>query len=339
MSKYTKEQEVIVEKILSSKADYYRILSVEKTSLETDIKKAYRKLALKIHPDKNSHPNAPEAFKAASKAFEVLSDSSKKRIYDQTGQDPDLRSAAAAAAASSSGFGGAGRHPGFPFATAGQPGTAHFDFNDDIFNMFFGGAGPGTTFTFGPGGSFQTFGGPAFQQSRRRTRRTPGAASASASGSAGNEDLLSNLSQILPIIIIVLFSILTSFFTGDESANKPQYSFKKEGPYKYERTTPNYNVNYFITEDKFEHSKVKDLKNLDHRVETKYIQNLNFMCTVERKKKEDLIHDAYGFFFIDHEQLERGQNYPTPSCDKLESHGLLWLHTKQKKGTNKKIFF
>lgn len=69
-----------------AKRDYYDILGIDKSASEADIKKAYRKLALKYHPDKNkNNPEAEEKFKEASEAYEVLSDDKKKQIYDQYG--------------------------------------------------------------------------------------------------------------------------------------------------------------------------------------------------------------------------------------------------------------
>lgn len=69
--------------------DYYKVLEVSRTATEAEIKKAYRKLALKWHPDKN--PDKPEEanrrFKEISEAYEVLSDDRKRRIYDQYGKD------------------------------------------------------------------------------------------------------------------------------------------------------------------------------------------------------------------------------------------------------------
>lgn len=69
-----------------AKRDYYEVLGVEKSADESTIKKAYRKLALQYHPDKNPDDKAAEEkFKEASEAYEVLSDASKRQIYDQYG--------------------------------------------------------------------------------------------------------------------------------------------------------------------------------------------------------------------------------------------------------------
>jgi len=69
--------------------DYYKILGLVRgaTSDDDDIKKAYRKMALKYHPDKNKLPGAEERFKEVAEAYEVLSDKRKREIYDQYGEE------------------------------------------------------------------------------------------------------------------------------------------------------------------------------------------------------------------------------------------------------------
>lgn len=71
-----------------AKRDYYEILGVGRKASESDIKKAYRKLALKYHPDKNpDDSNAEEKFKEAAEAYEVLQDSQKRAKYDRFGHE------------------------------------------------------------------------------------------------------------------------------------------------------------------------------------------------------------------------------------------------------------
>lgn len=67
--------------------DYYKELGVSKTATEDEIKKAYKKQALKFHPDKNKSPGAEEKFKNIAEAYEVLSDKKKRDIYDQVGEE------------------------------------------------------------------------------------------------------------------------------------------------------------------------------------------------------------------------------------------------------------
>merc|ERR1712180_85564 len=73
--------------VITMGKDYYSILGVAKGASDDEIKKAYRKLALKYHPDKNQSPGAEERFKEIGEAYDVLSDSRKKQIYDQYGEE------------------------------------------------------------------------------------------------------------------------------------------------------------------------------------------------------------------------------------------------------------
>ncbi len=110
---------------MATKRDYYELLGVQRNATEDEIKKAYRKMAMKYHPDRNpNNAEAAEKFKEVSEAYEVLSDAPKRQRYDQYGHD-GLKSA----------FGPGGFDFGRDFSHSG-------DFQD-IFSSLFGGGGGG----------------------------------------------------------------------------------------------------------------------------------------------------------------------------------------------------
>ncbi|XP_012273513.1 dnaJ protein homolog 1 [Orussus abietinus] len=156
--------------------DYYKILGIGRNATDDEIKKAYRKLALRYHPDKNRSAGAEEKFKEIAEAYEVLSDSKKREVYDKFGEE-GLKG-------NVSGGGGSGRSSytfhGDPRATFAQffgsatPFQAFFDFSgssggpggnrgfglydedmdmDDPFGLA---AGPATRQQAGPGGAFRS---------------------------------------------------------------------------------------------------------------------------------------------------------------------------------------
>ncbi|HKK53468.1 MAG TPA: molecular chaperone DnaJ [Myxococcota bacterium] len=106
-----------------SKRDYYEVLGVDRGASEADLKKAYRKLALQYHPDRNpDDPSAEDRFKEVSEAYAVLADVEKRARYDRFGH---------------AGLGGAGGGPGADFGDLGNFG----DLFNDLFGDIFGGAG------------------------------------------------------------------------------------------------------------------------------------------------------------------------------------------------------
>src|SRR6201984_3011405 len=112
-----------------TKKDYYEILGVKKSASADDIRKAFRKLARKYHPDVNPGDKAAEEkFKALSEANDVLSDPKKRKIYDQVGFYSDNIDAATAEAYARAG-GGAGGATGQGFPGAATGGGQGFDFS------------------------------------------------------------------------------------------------------------------------------------------------------------------------------------------------------------------
>lgn len=351
MGDCTPEQSKLVAEILSIKrTDYYRVLKVERTANDVEIKKSYRKLAIKLHPDKNKHPKAAEAFKVIAKAFEVLGDESKRKIYDMTGSDPDSR-----------GGGGGGGDAGFSGfnPAAGMNGFRGFPpgagmgggINEDLLNMLFGMGGMG-----GNGFSFQ-FGGNGFgnngfyfpndagMNARRRAaqqqqqRQRAGRRANNANGANPSELPWSQyIVQFLPLLIILISIIINSLSGGSgESTPRnvrqfhgrvPKYDFHPIGGLDVERSTPKYNINYYVSEKTMEDFKgrkdaEKELSGLDKYVEGKYIEQLNYGCIRERNQQREMIESAQGIFYNDWDTIGKANNLPMPNCEQLKSLNLL----------------
>lgn len=203
---YTEEQITIVKQI-KKKKDYYEILGLEKTCSVEDVRKAYRKLSLKVHPDKNKAPGAEEAFKAVSKAFQCLSNEESRKKYDLVGSDEPVYERRASA------YRGGGN---------GFNGFYDTDFDaDEIFrNFFFGGMPPATTqfrsFNFGPGMGART-------------------------GDHGSNGLnIRMLIQLLPVLLILLLNFLPSSEPVYSLSRSYPYEYKfttQKGVNYYVRST------------------------------------------------------------------------------------------------------
>ncbi len=122
---------------MANKRDYYEVLGVDKTATDDEIKRAYRKLAKKYHPDANpdNKQEAEEKFKEVNEAYENLSDPQKRKMYDQFGHNGPQ------------GFGGGGPGAGgyYSYTTSGFDGFSDFGDLGDIFSSFFGGGFGGRT--------------------------------------------------------------------------------------------------------------------------------------------------------------------------------------------------
>ena len=141
---------------MAQKRDYYEVLGVNKSATDAEIKKAYRKLAKKYHPDMNKdNPKAEELFKEVTEAYEVLSDKEKRKLYDQFGHaafDEGAGQGGAGGQGFGSGAGGFGGFGGF----GGQGFRGGFSGGGGFGNSSFGGFGSGN-FSGGAGGGNGSF--------------------------------------------------------------------------------------------------------------------------------------------------------------------------------------
>ncbi|KAG1880522.1 hypothetical protein C8R48DRAFT_588458 [Suillus tomentosus] len=325
---FTAEQVKVVKRVKACKVtEYYEILSVKKDCEEAEIKKAYRKLALALHPDKNGAPGADEAFKMVSKAFQVLSDSQKRAIYDQSGSDPESRSG-----------GMSSRGPGFSASPFGGEGEMS---PEDLFNMFFGGGGmamnrgfggspfgggPVFTASFGPGG---------FRTTRMRTNTGGAQAQQQGEGAQGRSLLM----QLLPLILLIAFSFLSAIpDMFSTSIPDPRYSFSASTRFNTERQTNGLGIKYHVNEHEFKnhrqiaadiaggtHRRGSALSRFEGQVEQVYTNTLYNDCQhgVDRRQRR---RDAeVGLFGVgtDWEKVKAIEAEKIDSCEELKRLGVI----------------
>jgi len=276
---YTPDQKAAVKRITDCK-DIYQVLEVSKDYSEADLKKAYRKLALLMHPDKNKAPGSTEAFKAVGKAYSILSDKEKRRQYDLYG--PEMQ----------------------PSRPSQERGDYHNNFDGDIspeelFNMFFGGGFPSGNVRRRQQQQQQHQ--HSHNQSRRYTyTREPQQA----------ESGFALFFQLAPILLLVVLSMLSSLLVSDSV-----YSLNRTDKYRVERSTQNLKIHYYVKDD-FRIEYKSDLRRIERSVEEDYIGNLRSNCFKERNYKENMMWRARNYG--DAKLYQRAQDMSTPSCDKLQ---------------------
>ncbi|GAB4818131.1 hypothetical protein N2152v2_005177 [Parachlorella kessleri] len=258
--KATPEQRKLVADIRKTK-DYYDVLGVSRGSAtDDDIKRAYRKLALKLHPDKNKARGADEAFKLVSKAFSCLSDPEKRRHYDQYGAEEP------AGSRFPGGGGGGGGYPGGMYAGDIDP--------DEIFRMFFGG-------------------NPFMNPHVRMYRAGQGRRHAGQQQGQQQQQPASPLIQLMqfaPLILLLLFSFLSR-------PSQPVYSLSKSRDFPHHFATATYEVPYYVADAQAFHKNYppgsRERVRLEHGVEQEYREMLQHHCRAERMQQQR--YQYYGY--------------------------------------------
>ncbi|MBN3271770.1 DJB14 protein, partial [Polyodon spathula] len=266
--------------------DYYEVLSVTKEANEEELKKAYRKLALKFHPDKNHAPGATDAFKKIGNAYAVLSNSEKRKQYDLTGGEDTT--------CSPQGRGGFDFHRGFEADITPE----------DLFNMFFGGGFPSTPRRRGP--EHVTAGGSVPTQQLERMHKVKDSASTFTNGRARYSPQYQNQTrrerqedradggfsvfiQLMPIVVLILVSVLSQLMIST-----PPYSLypRPATGQTIKRQTENLIIDYYVSKDFRSEYKGIALQKIEKGVEDDYVSNVRNNCWKERQTKTDLLYAA-----------------------------------------------
>ncbi|KAH6554725.1 hypothetical protein KP509_35G044300 [Ceratopteris richardii] len=240
------EQLDIVQRLRKTK-DYYEILGLSKNCTAEDIRKAYRKISLKVHPDKNCAPGAEDAFKLVSKAFSCLSNVDSRSKYDLYGSDEPQRIVQP-------------RSTRYRYSHTNFPFEDMFD-ADEIFNSFF----------FGSENEFHRA-----QYVRRYRTSTTGARQTQQNCNNDNFNGFFTFLQLLPILALLLLALFPF--------SKPVYSMDQVAPYDFQFSTVKHQVPFYVTSMDFEKEYPPgsfSRKNVEARVERDMMDMLSYHCRRE----------------------------------------------------------
>ncbi|KAA0720199.1 DnaJ -like protein subfamily C member 18 [Triplophysa tibetana] len=293
---YTEEQRQGVLRIKRCK-DFYEILGVSKEASDEDLKKSYRKLALRFHPDKNCAPGATDAFKAIGNAYAVLSNPEKRQQYDQYGDQSPADTSS--------------QNSAQPRHTYAHHRNFTRDFEADIspeelFNIFFGGRFPtGNIHVYtNRGASYANY----YQPRRRRTfeRRDE---EVEESRSQNN---FTALLQLLPVLVLILISVFTQLM-----ATNPPYSlsYKPSMGLVVSRETQHRGVPYYVDKSFEKEYGGATLEELEKTIESDYIDHLQNSCWKEKQQKSDLAN--LGQLYRDERLKQKAETMKLDHCDKL----------------------
>jgi DnaJ homolog subfamily B member 12 len=285
---YTPAQKSLVDKILKS-GNLYDIIGVSSQDAvdEDCLKKAYKKMALQLHPDKCNAPGAEEAFKKVSHAFQVLSDPQKRQRYE-------------ASYRSGSSSGSNIFNSGSNFNSNDHDDDRDVFTAEELFEAFFG-MGTGTAF-FGNDGRLYTSGmrrrrggGGARQQQQNHYHQRAGSSSENASGNA-------RFFAFLPLILMLGLSMLMSIFQSQISAvSKPRFAFEPtrsprwgEAQFTLPRMSHGLGVTYYVEQ---QHAKdfpanTPKLFEFEKSVEDSYMVGLYNECEFEERNKSRRVNAA-----------------------------------------------
>lgn len=286
--------------------DYYRVLGIDKDATDDEIKKAYRKMALKYHPDKNPDVNAEERFKEIGRAYEVLSDKKKRDTFDRFGEE-GLRPGGGSSSGSSR----------TTFSTYSYGGNSHdgrsFESNitpEEIFNMFFNGGLGTASFTS------RRWQSNSYRQNRQYHSHSNSHNHNSANGEHHQEVSpgLNLLVQLLPVLVLISLSLASYWLQAD-----PPYSLHATSKYIYKREMEPYGISYYVKDDFEKQYQGGDLKRVESQVLEDFLYELRNRCLRERNYKENMLHRAYYVYYNNEKLVEEAKKIQTPACTQYDT--------------------
>ncbi|KAL9643997.1 hypothetical protein ABK040_005465 [Willaertia magna] len=288
---FTKEQAEEVQKLLKKKGNYYSILDVEKTATQQEIKKSYRKLALKFHPDRNPVPESTEAFKLISAAYMCLSDEEKRKMYDQFGTDDAQKISMNRFNGFEGMFRRRGEDGGMYFSRGGRYGNRMNMTDDELFQELFAQMFGGHPSRF-YGQRFDEYDDDtSHRQNRRRATHNVGD-----NHHTFSFGCLQFLFIFFILFVTVLPNLLSPLFGGSSTPSSSQsevygngyYTFEPANYYShtnsftYKRAQKKFDITYFIHDRVYRSYGAEALNNYKSQILQDYKSYLNNRCAEQK---------------------------------------------------------
>ena len=180
-----------------------------------------------------------------------------------------------------------------------------------------GGGGQQFVFNMGGGPGFRVhqFGG---QRPGRRPR------TANDGTEERPQSLIGILTQLLPLLVLFVLPLLSSLFggSGDSSSSLPGFKYGKVPPYTTQLHTATYRVPYWVNPNELIDLSPRKTRQLDQRVESTYINDLDYKCQIETQTKQRMMQDAQGWFFPDADKMQAARAMERKSCNRLREMGI-----------------
>ena len=246
----TNENEDLKCKELLKKKDYYDLLNIKKEATPEEIKRAYKKQAIKFHPDKNHSKLAEECFKKISEAYQCLSDPEKKKFYDKYGNEEEFRQR---------------------YYQAHQHYEEEMD-PYDIFEILFG--GPGMQ------GRRRRTGRHYYYRNNANNVHFNDFGAIQLRGN-------SLLFIMIPFLLMIIIQILPDIFSYFKPA--PLYQFTRNNNYPFRKKTSKNNIDFYVGNKFLEKYPTKmDFSEIEYKIEKEYLDYLYNNCMKVINRKQEL---------------------------------------------------
>ncbi|KAJ3294520.1 hypothetical protein HDU79_010827 [Rhizoclosmatium sp. JEL0117] len=310
---------------VKGKGDLYGVLKLaaQPPPSESEIKKAYRKLALLLHPDKCSIDGADEAFKAINHASSVLSDPEKRKLYDVNGIDPDSPE---------------GKAHGETFGTGpafNQDGFAEQMNPNVLYEMFFSDVSKAKKDLKLDDFNIAFEAGPYY---RRLFKRKPFNRDTNSKDKPARKIDAAprwvHYMQLIPAGILIIQSLYflsmglySYFWTLDPSLSKAAFAWEPHAGFTLARNTSLNHVQYFVNPDMYaryyeSHESRSALDTLEEGIEAQHYRTISYQCLQEHEHKSYLLSKTKVSMFsnlVDEEKLKTANLFQMTSCEELKA--------------------